>query len=483
MATGGSGQVRVLTQSAVELEPITRKAWIALYLTSAGHAMAILQSSVLNVAFPSIERSFSDTPRSTLAWIVTGFAIGSAALLLLAGRLADIYGRKRIFTMGVWIFTLASLACGFSPSPGWLIFGRLVQSVGAAFLIPTSLSLVLPQFPVSRRSIAIGVWAAVAAIAGAAGPPVGAAIIEIASWRWIFFINAPIGLAILLLGRDALIENKGERSDKKIDLIGIPLGTLAVALVTMSLLQGSTWGWADWRVLSGLVLAAPLVKLVVERSKRHPEPLLNLSLFAHRRFSVASAGLLLFNLGVSALWFAAPVYMQTVWGWSPLRSGLAIIPSPLMILLLARMAGGYADGGNLRRGILAGITTCALTTFAMGFLLTAEPNYWVGYFAWSVLYGAGLAFSWSMLSSAALVGIAAPLYGVANGTSLTARSIGAAFGIALVIALAGGIDDASNEAFQRVWFAIGGVFLVAAIGFAVFYPKTDDDLIEPASAG
>ena len=142
-------------------DTVSRTAWLALYLTSAGQALAILQSSVLNVAFPSIEASFSDTPRSTLAWIITGFSIGSAALLLLAGRLSDIYGRRRIFMIGVSVFSLASLGCGLAPSPGWLIGLRVVQSLGGAFLVPTSLSLVLPMFPRSRQSVVVAVWASV----------------------------------------------------------------------------------------------------------------------------------------------------------------------------------------------------------------------------------------------------------------------------------------------------------------------------------
>ena len=451
--------------------PVPRAAWLALYLTSAGQAMAILQSSVLNVAFPSIELSFPDTPRSTLAWIITGFAIGSAALLLLAGRLADIYGRRRIFFIGVIVFTLASLGCGLAPTPGWLIGFRLVQSIGGACLIPTSLSLVLPLFPVTRRSVVVGIWAAVASIAGAAGPPIGAGIIEVSSWRWIFIVNVPIGLVIVVVGRRTLVENKGERSDSKIDLVGVPLGTLAVALVTLGLLQGSEWGWTDWRVLACFLLSPALIAVVVHRSRVHPEPLLDLSLFESRRFSVASSSLLVFNMGVSAFWFAAPVYMQTVWGWSPLEAGLAVTPSPITIFLISRFAGTVADRGHLRAGIVGGMVACAASLFAMAVLLDQEPNYWVAYFPFAISYGAGLAFSWSMLTSASLVGIDQRRYGVANGTSLTARTVGGAFGIAVVIAIAGGLDDAANSAFQPVWFVLATVFAVAAVGFVLFYPR------------
>lgn len=444
---------------------------MTLYLTSTGQAMAILQSSVLNIAFPSIEASFLDTPRSTLAWAITGYSIASAALLLLAGRLADIYGRRRIFMIGIAAFALASLGCGLAPSPGWLIGARLVQAVGGSFMVPTSLSLMLPLFPASRRSLAVGIWGATGAIAGAAGPPVGAAIIELANWRWVFFINVPLGLAILVLGRSVLPEVKGERSDVRIDLIGIPMGAAGVALLTLGLLQGSSWGWLDWRVAACFVAAPLLVAALIHRSATHPEPLLDLSLFAHRRFNVASAATLAFNLGVSAAWFSAPVYFQTVWGWSALEAGLAVIPSPITVLLLSRWAGGIADRGHLRAGIIGGMAAAAAALLCIGLLLAEEPNYWTAYFPFALVYGAGLAFAWSMLTGAALVGIDERLYGAANGASLTARTLGSALGVALVIAVAGGVGDVGHDAWKPVWLAIAGTFTVSALGFALLYPK------------
>lgn len=451
-------------------------AWLALYLTSIGQALVILQSSVVNLAFPSIEASFPGTPRSTLAWVVTGYAIGSAALLLLAGRLADIYGRRRIFFLGIAIFSLASLGAGVSPSPAWLIASRVIQSIGGALMVPTSLSLVLPLFPAARRSVVVGIWAAVAAIAGAAGPPIGAAIIELASWRWIFVMNAPIGLAIVLVGRRVLQETRGDRADVRIDLIAVPLGTASVGLVVLGMLQGGRWGWSDPLTLGCFAISVPLLAVVVWRSGRHPEPLLDLSLFRHRRFCVASGVLLVFNLSVSGFWFGAPLYLQTVWGWSPLEAGLAVTPSPIAIFIASRHAGRLGDAGKLEVGIVGGMLAAAVSMGAMYLLLDEMPNYWVAYFPWSIIYGVGLAFSWSMLTSASLVGIDQARYGVASGTGLTARTIGGAFGVALVIALVGSGADADNEAFHHVWLALGAVFVVAAAAFWLLYPRQVETL-------
>lgn len=439
---------------------------------SLGQAITILQSSVLNIAFPSIEASFAGTPRSTLAWAITGYSIASAAHLLLAGRLADIYGRRLIFLVGAAVFAVASLGCGLAPSPGWLIGLRLVQAIGGSFMVPTSLSLMLPMFPVSRRALAVGIWGAAGAVAGAAGPPIGAAVIEVSNWRWIFFINVPIGAAIVVLGLRNLPELKGERADVRIDVLGIPVGTVGVALLTLGLLQGPGWGWTDTRVLLCFALTPILLWLLVVRSRRHPEPLLDLSLFTHARFNVASMTTLTFNLGVSAAWFTAPVYFQTVWGWSALEAGLAMIPSPITVMILSRWAGTIADRGHLRSGIIAGMGTAAGSLLAMGLLVEATPNYWTAYFPFAVSYGAGLAFAWSMLTGAALVGIDERLYGAANGASLTARTVGSALGIAMVIAVAGGVGEVGHDDWRPVWFTIAGVFALSAAGFAAFYPRS-----------
>ncbi len=470
------------TEEPGTLAPISRAAWLTLYLTSMGQAMAILQSSVLNIAFPSIEASFGGTPRSTLAWTITGYGIGSAALLLLAGRLADMHGRRRVFLLGVAVFTVASLGCGLAPSPGWLIALRVVQSIGASLMVPTSLSLLLPMFPDTRRSLAIGIWGATGAVAGAAGPPVGAAIIEVLDWRWVFFINVPIGIAIIVVGRSVLPSIKSETHERRLDLVGVPVGTAGVGLLTLALLQGSSWGWLDVRVLLCFVMAPLLMAVLVWRSAVHPEPLLNLSLFRHRRFNVASAAALTFNLGVSAAWFTAPVYFQTVGGWSALEAGVAVIPSPIVVLVLSPRVGAIADRGHLKVGIFSGMAASAVALVSMGLLLEAEPNYWVAYFPFALLYGAGLAFAWSMVTGAALVGIDEDLYGVANGASLTARTIGSAVGVAMVIAIVGPAVDAGHSDWRPVWFAIATTFTVSSIGFAALYPRLGNRLA-PSRSG
>ena len=456
---------------ATEDTRIPRRAWQALLLTSFGQFFVIFDSTVLNVAFPSIEASFPSTSRTTLAWALPSYAIGTASPLLLAGRLADLFGRRRIFLTGITAFAIGSLAAGLAPNVGLLIAARSVQSIGGAFMIPTSIALALPEFPASRRSLAVGVWGSIAALAGGLGPPAGAAVIELGGWRWIFLINIPVVLIVVILGRRILRESKGQNSGSRIDVVSIPLGTLSLAAITLGVLEGKTWGWTSPAVLACFAGGAVLLAVVAMRSRVHPEPLLDLSLFRERRFTSASVGTMLFNMPVAGFWFSAPLFMQTVWKWSVLKSGVAIMPTPVVIFFAATFAGRLSDRGWMKRIISAGMFVVALSIFGMFAFLDATPNYWVGYFPFAILYGLSLGVSWSTLTGASLVGVDAEKFGVANGTNLTFRSIGGAMGVAMVIAVSGAAGTAGSfTAFRHVYFALALSFAITFVIWMFTYP-------------
>jgi EmrB/QacA subfamily drug resistance transporter len=458
--------------SEAEDTHIPRRAWYALLLTSFGQFFVIFDSTVLNVAFPSIEASFPSASRTTLAWALTSYAIGTASLLLLAGRLADLFGRKRVFLTGIMAFAVGSLAAGLAPNVGLLIAARSVQSIGGALMIPTSIALALPEFPPARRSLAVGVWGSIAALAGGLGPPAGAGVIELGGWRWIFFINIPVVIIVVTLGRKVLRESKGQSTGTRIDLVSIPLGTISLAAITLGVLEGKTWGWTSPAILACFVGGLALLAVVAVRSRVHPEPLLDLSLFGGRRFTSASVCTMLFNMPVSGFWFSAPLFMQTVWEWSVLKSGVAIMPTPVIIFFAATFAGRVSDRGWMKRIISGGMFVVALSIFGMFAFLDAEPNYWVGYFPFAVLYGLSLGVSWSTLTGASLVGVDAQKFGVANGTNLTFRSIGGAMGVAMVIAVSGAAGKAGSfTAFRHVYFALALSFAITFVIWMFTYPR------------
>jgi EmrB/QacA subfamily drug resistance transporter len=450
---------------------IPRRAWYALLLTSFGQFFVIFDSTVLNVAFPSIERSFPSVDRTTLAWALTSYSIGTASLLLLAGRIADLFGRKRVFLTGISVFALASLAAGLARSVPLLIAARSVQSIGGALMIPTSIALALPEFPPQRRSLAVGVWGSIAALAGGLGPPIGAAVIELGGWRWIFFINVPVVALVVVLGRKVLRESVGQSSGVRIDIVSIPLGTVALAALTLGVLKGERWGWTSPGILGCFAVTGVFLTIVVLRSKRHPEPLIDLSLFRHRRFNSASISTFLFNLPVAGFWFTAPLFMQTVWHWSVLKSGVAIMPTPIVLFFAATFAGRVSDRGWMKPIIGFGMTFVTLAVFGFFIFLGENSHYWTHYFPFAIVYGIALGLSWSTLTGAALVGIDHQKFGVANGTNLTFRTIGGTMGVAMVIAVSGAAGVAgSAAAFHRVFFALFATFALATLVFGLAYP-------------
>ncbi len=451
------------------------RAWRVLLLISFGQVFAIFDSSVLNVAFPSMERTFDATARSTLAWAITGYIISSGAALLLAGRLADRLGRKRVFLSGVAVFTVASALSGLAPTAGFLIASRVVQGLGAALMIPSSLALALPEFPVARRSQAVAVWGGLGAVAGAAGPPVGGAVIALSSWRWVFFLNVPVGLAVLAIG--ALVLRESERSSRagRLDVVGAVTGTGAFALVTLAILQGNRWGWSSGRVLACLVGATGLLVIVVLRSQRHTDPLLDLSLFANRRFTIATVSLAVFNSSVAAYWFAAPLFLQTVFGWSAWKAGLGIAATPAVGATIAFTTGRWADRGHQRAMMTGGSLLAGAAIAGIGVLLDADASFWIALFPFTVVLGLSNAVAWPTFTSAALVEIDDHRYGTANATNITARTMGSAIGVAVFIAALGTDAAAAATDFRRGWWIMAALMAGAAL-CASLYPRPRDQV-------
>ena len=454
---------------------IPRRAWYALFLTSFGQFFVIFDSTVLNVAFPTIERDFPSVARTTLAWALTSYSIGTASLLLLAGRIADLFGRKKVFLLGISLFAVGSMGAGLAPGVGILILARCIQSIGGALMIPTSIALALPEFPAERRNLAIGVWGSIAALAGGLGPPLGAAVIEFAGWRWIFFINVPVVVIVVVLGRKILRESKGQSTGVRLDMVSVPLGTIGLALLTLGVLQGHKWGWSSASIVGCFIGAIIFLSYVGFRSARHPEPLIDLSLFSHRQFTTASISTFALNLPVAGFWFSAPLFMQTVWKWSVLKSGCAIMPTPVIIFLTATISGRYSDQGWMKRIISSGIFLCGAGVLGLFIFLDGQASYFTHYFPFALIYGVGLGLSWSTLTGAALIGIDHEKFGVANGTNLTFRQMGGAMGVAMVIAVSGSAGiQGSAAAFHRVWLALTVWLIVTFVFFNLGYPSQLD---------
>ena len=280
--------------------PERRREWKVLLLSSIAVFMVFLDVTIVNIAFPAIRRTFADTSLSDLSWVLNAYNVIVAALLVPAGRIADRVGRRRVFFVGLALFLVGSVISGAAPTPAVLIAARIVQAVGGAALIPASLGLVLEAFPGEKRALATSVWAAAGAVAAAAGPSLGGVLLESTSWRWAFFVNLVIAIAMLpALGR--LRDTPDSDSAEKPDLFGAAMLVVAVGALALGIVKAPNWGWTSDRVLAAWSIAAGLTAATAVRSARHPAPVLEPAILRIRTFSTANAAFFVFSIGFYAL--------------------------------------------------------------------------------------------------------------------------------------------------------------------------------------
>jgi EmrB/QacA subfamily drug resistance transporter len=439
--------------------------WKVLGVTSLAIFMVFLDTTIVNIAFPSILRSFPSTSPASLSWILNAYSIVFASLLLASGRIADVSGRRRVFFGGLAVFTAGSILCGLAPSAPFLIGSRALQAVGAAMLLPASLALLLPAFPLSRRATAVGLWGAVGAVAAASGPTLGALIIQSASWRWAFLVNAPVGLLAWLAGRRVLDESRDPAATRWPDPAGIILLTAGMGLLALGIVQGNDWGWDDPRILLSFVGAALALAVSVWRSATHAAPVIPLALFRVRSFSLANVATVSFSAAFAAMILSGVLFINGVWHYSIIDTGLAVTPGPLMAALFAPPAGRLADRFGHRVVLVPGalIFTGAMLLFRARVGLHAD--YVTEWLPAALLSGIGVGLTLPTLGSASAASLPPERFGAGSAVSSTTRQVGTVLGISLLIALLGtpGPGDALAS-FDRVWsFAAAGAFAAALL--------------------
>src|SRR5918992_6386549 len=314
--------------------------WRAFLLVAPAIFITILDMFIVNIAFPDMLRDFEGSSLSELSWVLNGYAIVFAALLVPMGKLGDVIGRRLVFQVGALLFVVASALAAAAPSPEFLIAARVLQGVGAAAITPTSLGLVLPLFPANQRAAAVGAWAALGGVGAAMGPPLGGLLTEL-SWRWIFIVNVPIGLLTIALVQRRLGEVRDARALLP-DAIGSLLAVASVGLLVLGLVQGDTWDW-DTRVIACFAAAVVLGIAFVARSLRHRAPVIELDLFRSSEFSVANAANLVFYAAFGAFLLGNVLYLTEVWRYSVLEAGIAFAPSPATAALFAGISSRFAD--------------------------------------------------------------------------------------------------------------------------------------------
>ncbi len=419
-----------------------------------------LDLSVVNVAFVEIARSFPSVSRSGVAWVVTAYAIVFGSLLVIAGRLADRVGRRRVFLAGTAVFLVGSAICAVAPSLGLLVAGRVVQGVGGAALLPSALGLLLGAYPAEQRTQIVALNGGVGALGVASGPTLGAFMVASAGWRAAFWINVPICLVVLLWGR-RFVRESARQPGPLPDLLGAAAVTIGVAALVLGISEGQRWGWADPRTLAVFAASAALLGLVVRRCRRHAEPVLAPELFREPTFTLANAASFTFGAAFAAMALNNVLFLRTIWGYSVVRAGWFSVLAPVTVALVSAVAGRLAPRFGFRPVLVVGPLLFAATEIACALLLDERAAPWTRWLPLGVALGVGVGLTLPVLSAASVARLPATRFAVGGAVNNTFRQVGSAVGVALVVAVQAAAPGVTG--FHRGWLFSAGGALVAAV--------------------
>jgi EmrB/QacA subfamily drug resistance transporter len=458
-----------------------RTRWFALYVLCLGDLMIVLDGTIVNVALPSIrdDLGFSQT---SLAWVVNAYLLTFGGFLLLGGRLGDLYGHRRLFLIGISIFTVASLLCGTATSQGFLVTARAVQGVGGAIVSAVALSLLMYMFTeTADRAKAMGVFGFVLSGGGVAGVLLGGVLTDLLSWHWIFLVNIPVGIAVCLLSLRLLPSDPGVQQRDRLDVGGAITVTGSLILAVYAIVNGNNVGWLTGRTLGLLAGAIVLLLVFLAIESRISAPLVPLSLFRNRNVTSANIVGILMAGGMFAYFFFSALYMQLIQGWTPLQVGLAYLPSMVIwggssLLLSDRFVMRFGIKPPLIGGMA--LMTLALLLFARA---PVDGNYFADVFPATVLIGFGAGIAFNPILLAAMSGVEQSQAGLASGVVNTSFMMGGALGLAVLASLADARTSSLTDSGEphlaaltggyHLAFLVGAVFVAAAISVAAVLLK------------
>ncbi len=410
--------------------------------------MIMLDNTVVNVALPSIERGLG-AGLPELEWVVNAYALSFAALMLTGGKLADLLGRRRIFLIGLGLFTGMSLACGLAASPAELIAFRALQGAGAALMLPATLAIISDAFPPRQRGMALGIWAGVSAMALAVGPLVGGLITEHINWSWIFFVNVPVGALGMLAGVAVIAESRDTSAVQSLDLPGLLSAGVGLFALTFALVEANRYGWSSAAIIGLFVCAGAGLALFLLIERRRRVPMLDLSLFRNTTFLGANIVALLVSLAMFGVFFFMSLYVQTILGYSPVQAGAIFLPMTLLVVVVAPLAGRLSDLVGSRWLMAGGLALVGLSLLLFSRLGTGS-DFW-NLLPGLVVGGIGIASTMSPMTAAAMRSVPVAKAGVASGVLNTFRQVGGAMGIAVMGAIltsreSSALSDGANQA-------------------------------------
>jgi EmrB/QacA subfamily drug resistance transporter len=422
--------------------------------------MIMLDNTVVNVALPSIQRDLGAS-LSSLEWTVNGYTLSFAVLLATGGRLGDIFGRRLVFMLGVVVFAASSATAGLAPNTDFLVASRILQGVGAALMLPATLSIVTDAFPANERGKAMGTWAGVSALALAVGPVVGGLLTEHVSWRAIFYLNIPVAVGAIAAALFAVRESRDTSVGREVDYAGVVVLTAALTALVLALVEGNAWGWGSPEIVGLLVGGVLGLVAFAAVELRVRVPMVEFRFFTDRNFLGAVVVALIVSFAMLGVFFFLALYMQNILRYSPLEAGVRFLPSTLMIVLVAPVAGRLADRFGARWLIAVGLTIVAASLYT--FTGLAVDSGYMDLLPGFMLLGIGIAMTMSPMTSAAMNAVAVEKAGIASGVLSMFRMVGGSLGVAVTGAIfQGSVGDPATATPTEFVDALGHAMAVSA---------------------
>jgi EmrB/QacA subfamily drug resistance transporter len=440
--------------------------WWTLFAVSFGLFMIMLDNTVVNVALPTMQRDLH-VSISQLEWVVIAYALTFAALLITGGKLGDLYGRRRIFVVGLAIFTLSSLACGFAPTAGFLIGARAVQGAGAALMNPATLSIIVATFPPRQRGTAIGIWAGVSALALAIGPLGGGLITEHINWNWIFFVNVPIGALAIVVSQLVIRESRDTSVEQSIDAPGLITSGAGLFFLSYALVEGNRHGWTSAEILSFFALGFAALSAFVVLQQRRRLSLLDLSLFRIGAFTGANIVAMLVSLSMFGVFFFVTLYVQNILHYRPAKAGATFLPMVLLVIVIAPIAGRLSDRIGSRWLMGGGMTLLGISLLLYE-RVTVHSSFWT-LLPPMLVGGFGMAMTMSPMTSAAMGAVPVDKAGVGSGVLNSFRQVGGSLGIALMGAIVGSYIDPHAHGIAAAQNYVDGLHAGFEVGAAITF--------------
>lgn len=411
--------------------------WPVFWIASIATFLVSLDSTMLFAAFDPLRHSFASATPAQLSWVINAYTVVYATMLIPAGGLADNYGRKRIFLMGVALFLIASAACGLAGNVAWLVAARVLQAIGAALLTPASLSIVLASFAQDKRAVVVSLWGAVGGLAAAVGPSAGSFVIAHFGWPWAFYINLPLGGYALWRGTIRLAESVQINARRRVDFVGMALLICAVGSITLAIVESdaANWNRSELALIGMMGLVAAFVFIAWARRTTHP--LVDLALFQHPTYRYVNLATLTFGIAFSMMFLAFFFYMMNIWHYSVPQAGLAVTPGPLLVMPTAIVTGRLASRLGHRRFLVGGSFLYAMSSIWFYMIPGNEPNYVQHWLPGLIMSGIAVGLVLPSLSAAAVSRLPLAHYAVGSAVNQATRQIGSVLGVALTVALLG----------------------------------------------